>query len=160
MFTRAGLLAFHDWTHQRLDLLVEHAASLTPDEFGRELPGFGYPSIREQLMHTLGAEERWVLRLQDLPLRPWAAAEFPTPETLRPAKARVARATVAYLEKLPEAALDTPLTRRPAAWIGELRSPGFILHHVLTHAFHHKGQVVAMFRLLGHPAPDTDLQQG
>jgi hypothetical protein len=28
-----------------------------------------------------------------------------------------------------------------------------------THAFHHKGQIVAMLRILGCPAPDTDLQQ-
>lgn len=41
----------------------------------------------------------------------------------------------------------------------QLRSPAFILLHVITHAFHHKGQVVAMLRILGYPAPDTDLQQ-
>jgi uncharacterized damage-inducible protein DinB len=35
-----------------------------------------------------------------------------------------------------------------------------ILLHVITHTFHHKGQVVAMLRVLGHPAPDTDLQRG
>ena len=40
-----------------------------------------------------------------------------------------------------------------------VRTPALVLHHVLTHAFHHKGQVVAMCRLLGYPAPDTDLNQ-
>src|SRR5689334_16537142 len=39
---------------------------------------------------------------------------------------------------------------------GELRSPAFILLHVITHAFHHKGQVVAMLRIHGYSAPDTD----
>jgi uncharacterized damage-inducible protein DinB len=42
---------------------------------------------------------------------------------------------------------------------GELRSPAFIVLHVKTHTFHHKGQIVAMLRILGYPAPDTDLQQ-
>ena len=42
---------------------------------------------------------------------------------------------------------------------GELRSPVFIVLHVKTHTFHHKGQIVAMLRILGYPAPDTDLQQ-
>ena len=37
------------------------------------------------------------------------------------------------------------------------RTPALVMHHVLTHAFHHKGQIVAMCRMLGHPAPDTDL---
>jgi uncharacterized damage-inducible protein DinB len=40
--------------------------------------------------------------------------------------------------------------RTPESWV--------ILLHVITHAFHHKGQIVAMLRILGYPAPDTDLQ--
>jgi hypothetical protein len=42
---------------------------------------------------------------------------------------------------------------------GELRSPVFIVLHVKTHTFHHKVQIVAMLRILGYPAPDTDLQE-
>jgi uncharacterized damage-inducible protein DinB len=160
MFTKDGIRALHGWTHERLNMVLEHVGTLTADEFARELPGFGYPSIREQLMHTLGAEERWVLRLQDLPIRQWSAAEFPTAAPLRGAKERVMRATEAYLDHLPDSALNVPLAERPKQWIGELRSPAFILYHAMTHAFHHKGQIVAMCRLLGHPAPDTDLQQG
>ena len=63
-----------------------------------------------------------------------------------------------YLEGLTEEQLNTTLAERPVDWGGELRSPAFILLHVITHAFHHKGQVVAMLRILGYPAPDTDLQ--
>jgi uncharacterized damage-inducible protein DinB len=143
-----------------LALLVDHTTLLTADEFTRVLPGFGQPSVREQLMHILGAEERWVLRLQDAPTRKWSAADFPTAAPLRVARERVMRATEGYLDRLPDAALNEALAQRPHEWIGELRSPAFILHHAMTHAFHHKGQVVAMCRLLGHPAPDTDLQQG
>jgi uncharacterized damage-inducible protein DinB len=66
--------------------------------------------------------------------------------------------TRAYLEGLSEEQLNTTLATRPESWGGELRSPAFILLHVITHAFHHKGQVVAMLRILGYPAPDTDLQ--
>jgi uncharacterized damage-inducible protein DinB len=67
--------------------------------------------------------------------------------------------TIAYLDQLSDTQLNTELARRPNDWSGPLRTPAFILHHVITHAFHHKGQVVAMFRLLGRPAPDTDLQR-
>ena len=58
-----------------------------------------------------------------------------------------------------EAELNADIARLPPEWVGPSRSPAFILHHVFTHAFHHKGQSVAMLRLLGHPAPDTDLQR-
>jgi uncharacterized damage-inducible protein DinB len=55
--------------------------------------------------------------------------------------------------------LNADLRELPRTWVGPARSPAFILLHVLTHACHHKGQIAAMFRLLGHPTPDTDLQR-
>ena len=158
MFNRDGIRTLHGVTHDRLDLLLDHVAKLPPADFVREIPGFGFASVRDQLAHLLGAEERWVHRLQHLPLPRWVAAEYPTAESIRPAKERVKAATIAYLSRLPDSELNTILARRQADWHGDLRSPAFILHHVITHAYHHKGQVVAMCRLLGHPAPDTDLQ--
>lgn len=158
MFNRDGIRTLHSVTHDRLDLLLGHVAKLPAADFVREIPGFGFASVRDQLAHLLGAEERWVHRLQHLPLPRWVAAEYPTAESIRPVKERVKAATIAYLSRLPDSELNTILARRPADWHGDLRSPAFILHHVITHAHHHKGQVVAMCRLLGHPAPDTDLQ--
>ncbi|MEJ2903603.1 DinB family protein [Pedobacter panaciterrae] len=32
-----------------------------------------------------------------------------------------------------------------------------VFTHVLTHEFHHKGQIMIMCRLLGHTPPDTDI---
>jgi len=159
VFTKDAILALHGWTHERLDLLLDHATTLSSSEFVREVPGFGQTGVRDQLLQMIGSEERWVHRLQDLPLPGWSAAEYATVESLRSSKQRVMAATVAYLDRLPDAELNVALTHRPKDWIGTLESPAFILQHVLTHAFHHKGQVVAMCRLLGHPAPDTDLQR-
>lgn len=34
-----------------------------------------------------------------------------------------------------------------------------IFTHVLTHEFHHKGQMMSMSRLLGHLPPDTDVMR-
>jgi uncharacterized damage-inducible protein DinB len=75
------------------------------------------------------------------------------------AKNRIRNATRDYLGDLTEQQLNTTLATRPVDWGGELRSPAFIVLHVITHAFHHKGQIVAMLRIVGHPAPDTDLQR-
>ena len=36
-------------------------------------------------------------------------------------------------------------------------SPMQLFTHVITHEFHHKGQLMSMFRLLGHIPPDTDV---
>ena len=159
MFTKAGITELHAATHERLDLLLRHLATV-PDELRHKpISGFGHASIWKQLVHILTCEEGWIHDLQNRAFAGWSAADCPTLAVLLAAKDRVREATRTYLDDLTEEKLNTTLTNRPVDWGGELRSPAFILLHVITHAFHHKGQVVAMLRIVGYPAPDTDLQQ-
>jgi uncharacterized damage-inducible protein DinB len=141
-----------------VDLLISDVATV-PDELRRKpIPGFGHPTIWKQLVHILTCEEGWVCDLQNKPFPGWSEKDCRTIEDLQTAKARIRTATRNYVESLTDEQLNTTLAERPVDWGGELRSPAFILLHVITHAFHHKGQVVAMLRILGYPAPDTDLQ--
>ena len=109
-------------------------------------------------MHILTCEEGWIHDLQNKVFDGWTEEQCPTMGGLLSAKERIRDATQTYLGALSEEQLNTTLAVRPVDWGGELRSPAFIVLHVITHAFHHKGQVVAMLRILGYPAPDTDLQ--
>lgn len=159
MFTKAGIRELHIATHESLDVLLRHISGV-PDNLLREpLSGFGFPTVWKQLTHILTVEEGWVHNLQDEAFAIWKAEDCATVTGLLTEKARIRDATRAYLERLTEAQLNTTLEKRPQRWFGNLRSPAFILLHVITHTFHHKGQVVAMLRALGHPAPDTDLQR-
>ena len=159
MFTKVGISEFHTLMHERLDLLLRHIATV-PDEFTRKpITGFGHPSVWKQLVHILTCEEGWVHDLQNKTFAGWGQEECPTMATLIAAKLRIRDATQSYLADLTEGQLNTTLATRPVDWGGQLRSPAFILLHVITHAFHHKGQVVAMLRIVGYPAPDTDLQR-
>jgi len=158
MFTKEGILELHTVTHERVDLLLRHIATL-PDALCRQpIPGFGHPTVWRQLVHILTCEEGWVLDLQNRPFAGWFEDDCPTMSLLQAAKDRIRKTTQAYLSSLTDMELNTTLAERPQDWGGELRSPAFILLHVITHAYHHKGQVVAMLRILGYPAPDTDLQ--
>jgi uncharacterized damage-inducible protein DinB len=158
MFSKTGIVELHDATHERLDLLLRHVATVPGDLLRKPISGFGHSSILKQLVHVLTCEEGWVHDLQNETFPGWHEADCPTMATLLAAKNRIREATRTYLDRLPEQQLNTTLATRPVDWGGELRSPAFILLHVITHAFHHKGQVVAMLRILGYPAPDTDLQ--
>jgi uncharacterized damage-inducible protein DinB len=158
MFTKSGILEMHAVTHERLDLLIQHVGTIPPELHNRPIEGFGRPSIWNQLVHVLTCEEGWVHDLQNLPYPGWTEEDVPTLEALQAARRRASEATRNYVNGLSEEQLNTTLAARPADWGGELRSPAFILLHVITHAFHHKGQVVAMARILGYPAPDTDYQ--
>jgi uncharacterized damage-inducible protein DinB len=158
MFNRDGIIELHTLMHERMDLLLRHVATVPSDLWGKQIPGFGHATVWRQLVHILTCEEGWVHDLQNRPFAGWAEEDCPTMPTLQAAQARIQKATQAYLGDHRETQLNTTLAERPVDWGGELRSPTFILLHVITHAFHHKGQVVAMLRILGYPAPDTDLQ--
>jgi uncharacterized damage-inducible protein DinB len=158
MFTKDGIRELHSTMHERLDLLLAHVSTV-PDRLLREpISGFGHPSVWKQLVHILSCEEGWVHDLQDKPFAGCHEEDVATITALRATKGRIRDATSVYLQRLSEAELNTILNKRPQDWGGELRSPAFILLHVITHAFHHKGQIVAMLRILEYPAPDTDLQ--
>lgn len=158
MFNKTGILELHGLMHERIDLLLRHVGTVPDDLTRKPLPGFGHPTIWKQLVHILTCEEGWIHDLQDKVFAGWTEEQCPTMEGLLSAKERIRDATQTYLRALSEEQLNTTLTVRPVDWGGELRSPAFIVLHVITHAFHHKGQVVAMLRILGYPAPDTDLQ--
>jgi uncharacterized damage-inducible protein DinB len=159
MFTIVGIRKLHEWSHQSLDLLFAHVASVPSERLTKELVGFGIPTVWKQLVHILEVEEAWVGVLQDKSRPHFTDEDCHTQKTLVATKQRVQNATLAYLHHLSETQLNTALAKRPSNWVGELRSPAFILLHIVTHTFHHKGQVAAMLRILGYPTPDTDLQR-
>ena len=159
MFTKSGIQELHCATHECLDILFRHVGGIPANLLHESLAGFGHPTIWKQLTHILIVEEGWVHDLRDQAFEVWGEDDCPTMAALLASKARLRDATVSYIESLSETQLNMTLANRPQTWFGELRSPAFILLHVITHTFHHKGQVVAMLRTLGHPAPDTDLQR-
>ena len=144
--------------HERLDLLPRHVATL-PDELRHKpISGFGHPSVWKQLVHILMCEEGWVHDLQKKSFAGWYAEDCQTMAALQASKDRIREGDANLFGGSDREQLNTTLAERPPDWSGELRSPVFILLHVITHAFHHKGQVIAMVRILGYPVPDTDLQ--
>ena len=161
MFTKSGIIELHATMHERLDLAFSHVASV-PDNLSRkQISGFGLPSIWKQLVHILNCEDFWIHNLQNKQFADWHEEDFPTMPRVVSCQRAVAsneKRHESTSELSREEQLNATLAKRPVDWGGELRSPAFILLHVITHAFHHKGQVVAMLRIVGSPAPDTDLQ--
>jgi uncharacterized damage-inducible protein DinB len=159
MFTLDGIRKFHAWTHSSLGVLFDHLATLPASDYRKDLPGFGYASIHAQVIHLLGCEARWVRRLQVQPIGDWDPGRWPSLSAARTLQREVNTQTLAYFSGLTNQQLNDHTTLHFSDGSSAVRTPALILHHMLTHAFHHKGQIVAMCRLLGHPAPDTDLNQ-
>jgi len=157
VFTLPGIRQFHGWTHASLTLLLDHLSTIPASEYAKEVPGFGFPTIRAQVIHILNCEGLWIHTLQALPFVDQDPANWPTVSDAQRLQSEVSMRTLNYLSSLSEQRLITATELHFPDGDIAVRTPALILHHVLTHAFHHKGQIVSMCRILGYPAPDTDL---
>lgn len=158
--SKAVLLDLHDALHDCMGMVLDHVATVPFDMLAQKLDGFGRPTVREQIAHVFSAETAWVSALQTLPeLRRFDAAALRSVHDFRRAQREAMEGTRSYLDSISEKELNSNLERYQPEWKSPHRTPGFILVHVITHGFHHKGQIVAMLRLLGYPAPDTDMQR-
>jgi uncharacterized damage-inducible protein DinB len=159
MFTLDGIRRLHSWTHASLTLVMDHLATIPQSDYEKELPGFGSPTLRAQAIHIFNCEGFWIHTLQGARFEDQDPADCPTVPDARALQGRVSAETLAYLSGMTDALLNADTEMHFPDGDRAARTPALILHHMLTHAFHHKGQIVAMCRMLGHPAPDTDLNQ-
>ena len=51
MFTLDSVRKFHGWTHASLTLMLDHVSTVPAGDYIRELPGFGFPTLRRQVIH-------------------------------------------------------------------------------------------------------------
>ena len=159
MFTLPGVCKFYDWTQTSITLLLNHLSTIPSTEYAKEVPGFGFPTVRAQVIHILNCEGFWINTLQAIPFDDEDPANWPAVSDARLLQSEVSIRTLNYLSRLSEENLIAPMELRFSDGDVAVRTPALILHHILTHAFHHKGQIVSMCRILGYPAPDTDLSQ-
>jgi uncharacterized damage-inducible protein DinB len=159
VFTIGGVGKLHGWTHASLDLVLDHLATMPANAYVTEVSGFGFRTLREQAIHIFNCEGFWVHTLQGLGYANRTLDQFPVVADARRLQKEVSQSTRAYLSTLTHQQLNADTELHFPDGDVAARTPALVLHHVLTHAFHHKGQIVAMCRALGHPAPDTDLNQ-
>jgi uncharacterized damage-inducible protein DinB len=156
MYTAEALLDLHERAHRSLEKLISHCRELSVEELDRELPGFGYPSVRLQIHHQIGAEEYWIKVLQDRVEADDNEADYPTVESLEVYRQEVFSATEEYLRAASKDELNT--ARRMMTWGNkeQLLTPAHVFIRTLTHIYQHQGQILAMCRLMGKPASRMD----
>lgn len=156
MYTPDALLDLHERCHRNLRDALEQCRALRDDELNREMPGFGYPTVRLQFHHIIGAEEYWLGVLHGVINADDNSADFPTIDSLEAWRARVYAATGAYLKAHDATALNT--AREYETWGGRRKTftPAHVMVRTHTHIYSHKGQVSAMCRLMGKPVKGLD----
>lgn len=147
----------YDYTRWANARVLDAASALPQQDFTRDL-GSSFPSIRDTLVHMLGAEWIWLTR--------WKGASPPglpedwALETVTDVRARWAAVEAerdAFLGTLDDAGLARIIdyrTLRGDALSGPLQE---LLLHAVNHSTYHRGQVVTLLRQVGAPGVSTDL---
>lgn len=140
--TRAGVL---DWLE-----------TLPPDVLNVEREDFAFGSLSRIYSHVASCYLLWLARggVGGVP----ADLRAVDVRGLREAFARVDDAVAEALATF--SAWDEPFVWTSPEGYRETLTRRWLILHPVTHEFHHKGQALALARVLGHPhpgAPDTDL---
>lgn len=156
MHTPAALLDLHERAHRNLSALLAHCRELSGEELNRDLPGFGYPTVRLQLHHAIGAEKYWIGVLQGRIEVDEDDPAYPTVASLEAYRGVAFAATEAYLGAVSTQELNT--ARPMMTWGNRERVlvPAQVVIRTQAHLYHHQGQVTAMCRLLGKPGGGFD----
>lgn len=149
-----ALYDFNRWANGEV---LETAGKLTPEQFTRDLHG-SFPSVRETLVHIMGAEWIWLERWRgNSPKALLSAAEFPTVSAIANRWAEIERAQRKFVDGLTEDSLV-----QAVSYVNLKGDPyeyplWQMLQHLVNHSTYHRGQITTMLRQLGARPVATDL---
>lgn len=149
--------ALYDYNQGVRRTLLDLAAGLPEEEYRRDL-GTGFRAISGTLWHMAGAEDFWMGRVLtgEGPALP-EIERVPLPDELGRLWAGLAQRSHRYIAGLTEADMDREIIWHWSNGQEARFTVGKALLHLTTHEIHHRGQVIAMYRLLGHVPPEVDL---
>ncbi len=156
LYTKEALLDLNLRAHKNLRDLLDHCRQLNNEELNRSIPGFGLPTVREQLCHEIGANEYWIGVLLGQMLADENLEDYPDIDSLEQYRLKTFNMTADYLNSSTPQELNTE--RKMISWGGNERmlKPALVVMRTLTHLYHHQGQVLAMCRILGKPGGGVD----
>ena len=155
------LILMYDWVRRSREVLFEYTEGLSDEIYTLEHSDFAYGSIRNIHAHVAGCYQFWVGQMglqQNITLFDEPASSIPDPKSMRAAFAQVDAMLEEAFEKFQR--WDEPLKLVRPGRDTLMVSQRWLITHPITHEFHHKGQLLALGRVLGHPLPsgvDTDL---
>lgn len=146
----------YELVKQSREILLDYCAGISPKDFTAENSTFGRGSIRNLLVHTGNTYEFWIgeQALQKVKV-PTPYHAIPAVNELRLFYKDIDMLMEEFLNRyLPD--FSKAITVRKKGETENIR-PLQLFTHVITHEFHHKGQVLSLSRHLGYIPVDTDI---
>ena len=152
------LRGFYRLVQGSRERVFDWAQTLPPEVYTTERADFAYGSLRNIQAHVADCYLGWVGESGlGLPITRTEAENIPDLAAMREVFYQVDEVVEHALDEFTE--LDAPLLIPHRDSTLEV-TRRWLLLHPFTHEFHHKGQLLALGRMLGHPyppGPDTDL---
>lgn len=153
-------ILFHqyDLIRQRRETLLEYCESLSPEHFTADLENFGGRSISYLLVHTANTYNFWLGDFTNLVKKvPVKAENYNSVESVRRLYDDVNKTAEKFLTVF-NPSPEQPITNKMPNGDMEITiTPLQLFTHVITHEYHHKGQILSMSRHLGYTPIDTDV---
>ena len=152
------LIHQYDLIKQRRETLFAYCESFAPPHFVHKHENFGSRSISFLLVHTAKTYNFWLghfpkVSHASLP----ETEEYGTVGEVRGIYQTIDALTEAFLTRF-DPKLEEPITNKISSRnIDVAITPLQLFTHVITHEYHHKGQILSMSRQLGYKPIDTDI---
>lgn len=151
------LLKQYELLRESREVLFSYLETLDARHYREEIESFGHGSIRNLQVHVANAYIHWLPRFalqQDAPY--FDPSKINGVGQVRPLYEQVDLQVGRFLNSF-AGDISTALSRKMSNRKELSLSPLALFTHVLTHEFHHKGQILSMSRHLGYTPPDTDM---
>jgi uncharacterized damage-inducible protein DinB len=157
MLSKKDLRRLLDYTVWANHKLVRAAATLSVDDFKRELGG-SHGGVRGTLTHILGAEWIWLERWKGVsPTRRIDEGEFEDVLALRERWKAIEGHRASWFESLRERDIAEVVRYKALDGQGFAAPLWQLVQHLANHSTYHRGQVLHLLRQLGAKPVSTDL---
>ena len=139
-------------------IMFDFFKDINDEDFTKTIKDFGRGSIRDTLVHIANVYEYWIGHFSMKLSIPFTEkSEITNVHEMRVLFSDVDLLMDSFIEKYNKNM--EYLINGEVRWLQKQKEYSVltIMTHVITHEFHHKGQVMTMGRMLGYKPPDTDV---
>lgn len=139
------------------ELLLDYCATISNADFIKTNHAFGISSIRDLLVHIANCYQAWLGRALKQKLTFFSEEKIRTVNDTRKLFEKVDALMLQFIHVVEQ---KKPKTLEIEKNEERIQIPPLqLFSHVITHEFHHKGQILSLSRHLGYVPRDTDIIQ-
>jgi uncharacterized damage-inducible protein DinB len=152
------LLRQYNLVKQRRETLFRYCDTISQDHFTFDHKSFGDRSIQYLFVHIANTYIGWLGHFTEINSVVFVKPEeYKTLKNIRTLYQSIDILTVKFLNEV-EPVFENPITNKISSRGVEVSlTPLQLFTHVITHEYHHKGQILSMSRQLGYTPIDTDI---